>query len=110
VLEHDGADAQPAVRGQASQGHDVQTPLVLGGVDATADGAHDNVVVVGQFGQFAGLQDVHVELVVVGDRKHHGVELLKLLDVVGRHIAQFDAVPAGGKGQGDGLARVKRHF
>lgn len=91
MLEHDGADAQATVRREAAQCHDVEASFVVRGVDATADGAYDNVVVVGQFGQFAGFQHVHVEFVIVGDGKDNRVELLQLLYVVRRHVAQFDA-------------------
>lgn len=65
VIDHNGTDAQSTVRRQAAQRHYVQSPLVLGCVDATANGTDHNVIVVGQFGQFAGLQNVNVEFVIV---------------------------------------------
>ena len=58
VVEHRLAHPEPAVGGQAAQGHDVELPRprVGVGVDAAADGAHDDVVEEGQLGEFASLE------------------------------------------------------
>lgn len=94
VIDHNRADAESPVRQQAAQRHDVQSPLVLRGVDAAAHRTDHNVIVVGQFGQLAGVQHIDVEAVVVGDWEHDRVQLFQLFDIVRCDIAQFDVFPA----------------
>lgn len=93
MVDHDRADAQTAIRRQAAQCHDVQSALVLGRLQTAADGADNDVIVISQLGQFAGFEHVDVELVVVRNGKDDRVERLQLLDVVLRHVAEFDAGP-----------------
>ena len=57
---------------------------------STADCADNHLVVVGQLGQFAGLQDVLIELLVVVDRKDHLVQSLEYLDVVLSYATEFN--------------------
>lgn len=91
VIDHDRADAEPTIWVQAAQCHDVQTPLVLRCIDATAHGTDHNIIVVRKLGQFSGIQNVDVEFVVVGDGEYHCVQFLQLFYVVWRNVTQFYA-------------------
>lgn len=48
VFDHDRANAQPTIRIQAAKCHDVQAPLVLRCVQATANRTNHNIIVVGE--------------------------------------------------------------
>lgn len=91
VIDHNRANAEPAIWIQTAQCHDVQTPLVLRCIDATANGAHNDIIVVCKLGQFTCVQNIDVEFVVVGDRKYHCVQFLQLFYVVWSNITQFYA-------------------
>ena len=48
-----------------------------------------------QFGELADFEHIFVELVVVADGKDDLIQLLQLLQIVLRHIAQLGATPGG---------------
>lgn len=50
-------------------------------------------IVVRQFCQFASIQHINVEFIVVGDGKHYRVQFLQLFDIVWCHVAQFYTGP-----------------
>lgn len=97
VIDHHRTDAEPTVRRQAAQRHNVHAPQIVAGLDATAHRADDDVIVVRQLGHLARFQHVNVEFVIVRDGKDDRVQRLQLLDVMLRHIAQFDAGPGKGR-------------
>eukprot|EP00916_Digyalum_oweni_P022875 GHVL01037905.1.p2 GENE.GHVL01037905.1~~GHVL01037905.1.p2 ORF type:complete len:105 (-),score=4.13 GHVL01037905.1:96-410(-) len=82
VFQHCRANAETSVGGQAAQGHDVETTLVLRRIHTTTHSADHDVIVVRQFCQLPHFQHVLVELVIVGDREDNLVQSLQLLDVV----------------------------
>jgi len=67
VLQHLRPETQTSVRRQTRQRHNVQSTTVVGLVDATTDGADDDVVEVGEPREFSDTEYVFVELVVIGD-------------------------------------------
>ena len=60
-----------------TKGHYVELPLpgLCARVDAAANGADDNIVVIRELGEVARVEHVPVELVVVHHWKHHRVHL-----------------------------------
>lgn len=93
MVDHHRTNAQPSVRRQTSQRHDVQPALIFGRVQPTADRPNYDIIVVGQFGHFASLQHIDVEALVVRNREDDCVESLQLFDVVRRNVTEFYAGP-----------------
>lgn len=69
VVQHDGSDAEPTVRVETAEGHDVEPPLIGDSVDSAADRAYDDIIVISELCEFPRFQYVQVEAIVVRDRK-----------------------------------------
>lgn len=93
MIDHHRADAQPTIRRQTAQRHDIHSSQIVAGLDATAHRPDDDVIVVRQLGHFTRLENVNVEFVIVRDGEDDRIQCLQLFDVVRGDVAQFDAGP-----------------
>lgn len=89
MVDHDGTDAQTTIWIQTAQRHDVQLATIVDHIYSTADGTDHNIIVVRQFGQFARIEHINVEFIVVANGKHDRIQFFQLFDIVRRHIAKL---------------------